>query len=50
MVSDLFNGTEAIDQYTFDQTDGAEAKLQNHWATYFTQDDVKTLKSYGVNA
>lgn len=50
MVSDLFNGTDAIDQYTFDKTAGAEAKLQNHWSTYFTQDDVTTLKSYGVNA
>ncbi|KAF2097519.1 glycoside hydrolase [Rhizodiscina lignyota] len=50
MVPDVFDGTNAVDQYTFDQTPQAKDKLQQHWSTYFTEADIKTLKSYGVNA
>ena len=50
MDSDVFEGTEAVDQWTFDSTDGAEAKLQQHWSTYFTEADVQQIASYGINA
>lgn len=50
MTSDVFSDTNATDQWTFDQTDGAEAALQEHWSTYFTEDDVTTIASWGINA
>ncbi|KAI9818463.1 MAG: exo-1,3-beta-glucanase [Pycnora praestabilis] len=50
MNSDVFSGNSAVDQYTFDSTSGAAATLQNHWNTYFTQSDVQTLASAGINA
>lgn len=51
MTSDgVFDNTTAVDQWTFDQTPNAESKLQQHWATFFTESDITTLKSYGVNA
>lgn len=46
----MFDGTIATDQWTFDGTDGAEAKLQSRWSTYFTESDVETIASWGVNA
>ncbi|GIZ37024.1 hypothetical protein CKM354_000048700 [Cercospora kikuchii] len=50
MVSGLFEGTNATDQYTFDSTQGAEAKLRAHWETYFTEADVRKIASWGINA
>ncbi|KAF2722131.1 glycoside hydrolase family 5 protein [Polychaeton citri CBS 116435] len=50
MNSTLFEGTDACDQWTFDSTPDAESKLQSHWATYITEDDFKTMASYGINA
>lgn len=50
MTPDLFEGTNATDQYTLDQTDGAKAKLQNHWNTYYTKDDFAAMKKWGLNA
>ena len=50
MTPDLFEGTNATDQYTLDQTEGAEAKLQNHWDTYYTKDDFAAMKEWGLNA
>lgn len=50
MTPELFDGTDAVDQYTFDQTEQAADKLHSHWASYFTEADVKKLKTYGVNA
>lgn len=50
MNVDVFNGTSAIDQYTFDNTTGAQAKLQAHWASYFTEADVAKIASWGMNA
>ena len=49
MDYDVFDGTDAVDQWTFDSTDGAESKLQQHWSTYFTEADVKKIASYGIN-
>ncbi|OCL08758.1 glycoside hydrolase family 5 protein [Glonium stellatum] len=50
LVPDLFDGTDAIDQWTFDQSPNALQKLRNHWQTFFTEDDVIKLASYGINA
>ena len=52
MAPDVFSGNaaNAIVQWTFDQTEGAEATLQSHWSTWFTQESVQTLQSYGINA
>ncbi|KAH9842280.1 glycoside hydrolase family 5 protein [Teratosphaeria destructans] len=50
MNADLFDNTSAVDQYTFDQTDGAAAKLQNHWDTYFMESDVQQIAAWGLNA
>lgn len=50
MNSTIFEGTDATDQWSFDSTDGAEAKLQEHWSTYFTEWDVEQIASWGLNA
>ncbi|KAK5120134.1 hypothetical protein LTR85_006615 [Meristemomyces frigidus] len=50
MNSDVFSGTNATDQYSFDETTGAEAKLQAHWESYFNETDVATIASWGINA
>lgn len=50
MNSDVFTGTNATDQFSFDQTLNATAKLHDHWSTFFTENDVKTIASYGINA
>lgn len=50
MVPDFFNGTNATDQHSFDSTLGAKAKLKSHWKTYFTEDDVEKIASWGINA
>ena len=49
MTSDLFDNTGAVDQWTFDSTEGAEAKLQKHWDSYITEKDIKKIASYGIN-
>ncbi|KAF1353235.1 glycoside hydrolase superfamily [Delphinella strobiligena] len=50
MNSTFFDGTNATDQWSFDETEGAEAKLQQHWSTYFTESDVEQMASWGINA
>nr|POE53444.1 glucan 1,3-beta-glucosidase [Quercus suber] len=50
MNSDVFEGLDAIDQYTFDQTGGARARLEAHWSSYFTEVDVQKIASWGINA
>ena len=50
MVPDVFNGTNATDQWSFDQTPGAAAKLRKHWDTYITEQDIAKLSSWGINA
>ncbi|USW49386.1 Putative glycoside hydrolase, family 5, glycoside hydrolase superfamily [Septoria linicola] len=50
MVSDLSEGTNATDQYTFDSTLNAEGKLNVHWDSYFTEADVASIASWGINA
>ena len=46
----MLSAADAKGQWSFDSTDGAAAALDDHWNTYFTEADVQTLKSYGVNA
>lgn len=50
ITPELFDGTGAVDQWTFDQTDGANSKLEDHWENFFTENDVSKLASYGINA
>ncbi|KAK0249669.1 hypothetical protein LTS09_015241 [Friedmanniomyces endolithicus] len=50
MTPDVFQGTDAVDQWTFDSTDGAEAKLHQHWSTYITEGDFSNMSSWGINA
>ncbi|KAK1817351.1 hypothetical protein LTR12_008218 [Friedmanniomyces endolithicus] len=50
MTPDVFQGTAAVDQWTFDSTEGAEAKLQQHWSTYITEGDFQNMSSWGINA
>ncbi|KAM0714015.1 hypothetical protein Q7P37_010979 [Cladosporium fusiforme] len=49
MTPDLFEGTDATDQWSLDQTDGAEKKLKNHWDTYYTKQDFVAMKKWGIN-
>ena len=52
MSPDVFSGNfqNAVDQWTFDCIDGANDALKNHWDTWFTEDDVQEIKSWGINA
>jgi glucan 1,3-beta-glucosidase len=50
MTPDLFDGTDATDQHTLDQTHGAKAKLEQHWDTYYTKQDFAAMKAWGLNA
>lgn len=52
MNGDVFAGaaSEAKDQFSFDSTPGAADSLERHWSTWFTESDVQTLQSYGINA
>lgn len=52
MNGDVFSGAGAgaADQWTFDSTYGAAQALDRHWASWFTEADVQSLKSYGINA
>lgn len=42
--------SSAVDQWSFDSLPNSKTALQAHWDTWFTQDDVKRLASYGFNA
>lgn len=50
MNGDVMSSSGATDQYSFDQTNGAEQALQNHWSTYITEDDFKQMSNWGINA
>ncbi|TKA24097.1 hypothetical protein B0A50_06837 [Salinomyces thailandicus] len=47
--SDLFSETDALDQYHFDQSPNALSKLQNHWDTFITEDDIRQIADIGIN-
>lgn len=46
---ELVGDTGAVDQWTFDQTNGAEAKLHNHWGSWFTESDMAQIAAWGLN-
>ncbi|KAI5241590.1 glycoside hydrolase [Aureobasidium subglaciale] len=46
---ELVEGTNAPDQWTFDQTNGAESKLQSHWASWFNEADMAQIAAWGLN-
>lgn len=48
MFSGDFAG--AVDQWSLDSIDGAADKLQTHWESWFTEDDVTKLAGWGFNA
>lgn len=52
MSPSVFSGNfqNAVDQWTFDSINGASDALKNHWDTWFTEADVKTIQSWGINA
>ena len=50
MTPTLFNGTEAIDEFTFMQTPGAKSKIDKHRKTFINEEDFKWLKANGINA
>lgn len=50
MTPELFEGTDAKDQYELDQTQDAEAKIKKHWQTYYTKDDFADMKNWRLNA
>jgi glucan 1,3-beta-glucosidase len=52
MDSDLFTGdfASAVDQYTFDSISGAQGVLENHWQTFFTEEDISSIAKTGINA
>lgn len=49
MTPSLFSGTDAVDEYTFMQTEGAAKKLEKHRQNFITEDDWKWLAANGVD-
>lgn len=50
MTPSLFMGTDATDEHTFMQSEGASAKLEKHRKTFITEADFEWLSENGVNA
>lgn len=50
MTPTLFKGTPARDEYTFMQTPGAAAKLQQHRQTFITEQDFAWIADNGLGA
>ncbi|ODQ54536.1 glycoside hydrolase, partial [Saitoella complicata NRRL Y-17804] len=55
MCPSLFDtyASSAVDEWTFTETlgkDAAYTALQSHWSSWFTKDDVVSLKGMGINA
>lgn len=50
MTPEVFEGTNATDQWTFDSQVGAHSKNHEHWNSYFTEADVHKIASWGINA
>ena len=50
-TDNLFSGdfANATDQWSFDSIDGAADRLISHWESYFTEEDVKKIASWGIN-
>lgn len=50
MTYSLFEGTSAVDEYTFMQTEGAADKIEHHRQTFITEEDFKWMAVHNVNA
>ena len=50
MTPTLFEGTDAIDEYTFMQTDGVRMKIERHRQTFIQEADFKWLAANGIEA
>lgn len=50
MTESLFAGTDAVDEYTFMQTDGAAEKIQKHRQTFICEEDFEWLSKNGISA
>lgn len=50
MTPTLFKGTDAIDEYAFMQTLGAEEKIEAHRQAFITEEDFRWLADRGINA
>jgi len=48
MTPSLFKGVDAIDEYTFMQTPGAQEKIERHRQTFMTEEDFQWLAEHGV--
>ena len=46
----LLAAADATGQWSYDSSEGAAAKLDDHWKTYFTESDMQSLSQYGINA
>ena len=51
-MDDIFTGqfADAMDQWTFDSVSGANIALEEHWSSFFTEADIKTIAATGINA
>jgi glucan 1,3-beta-glucosidase len=48
----LFEGNAAKDEWTFTELlgkEGAKARLEQHWNSWFTQDDFRQMAAAGLN-
>lgn len=50
MTPTLFEGTDAIDEYTFMQTDDAHRKIERHRHSFIREADFKWLAANGIEA
>lgn len=50
MTPSLFAGTDAQDEYSFLQTEGATKKLRDHQKNFIREEDFKWMRDNGVNA
>ncbi|QQS22058.1 cellulase family glycosylhydrolase [Candidatus Saccharibacteria bacterium] len=50
MTPSLFEGTSAVDEYTFMQTPGAREKIRHHQKTFITEADWHWMAANGIEA
>ncbi len=50
MTPSLFEGTDAVDEYTFMQTKGAADKIEKHRRTFITEKDFAWIADQGLTA
>lgn len=50
MTPSLFEGTDAVDEYTFMQTEGAADKIEKHRSMFITEKDFAWIADQGLTA